>query len=68
MRVEERFHRVSRDRMELTVTLTDPKFYTKPWIAMDRFPLRRLPDDFHVREMVCSPSEYQKYLEKFVGK
>jgi hypothetical protein len=68
MRIEETFHRVSRDRMELTVTLTDPKFYTKPWVALDRFSLRRLPDDYHVREMLCSPSEYQKYLKMFVGK
>jgi len=68
MRIEEIFHRVSRDRMELTVTLTDPKFYTRPWVALDRFPLRRLPDDYHVREMVCSPSEYRKYLKMFVGK
>jgi hypothetical protein len=68
MRIEETFHRVSRDRMELTVTLTDPKYYTKPWVALDRFSLRRLPDDYHVREMLCSPSEYQKYLKMFVGK
>jgi hypothetical protein len=67
MRIEERFHRVSRDRMELTVTLTDPKFYEKPWVALDRFPMTLLPDDFHVREMICSPSEYQAYLKTFVG-
>jgi hypothetical protein len=67
MRIEERFHRVSRDRMELTVTLTDPKFYEKPWVALDRFPMTLLPDDFHVREMICSPSEYQTYLKTFVG-
>jgi hypothetical protein len=23
------------------------------------------PDDFHVREMICSPSEYQHYLKNF---
>lgn len=32
LQVEERFHRVTRDRMELTVTVNDPKMYTKPWI------------------------------------
>jgi hypothetical protein len=68
MRIEERFHRVNRDRLELTVTLTDPKFYSKPWVALDKFPMNVVPDDFHVREMVCSPSEYQQYLKTFVGK
>jgi hypothetical protein len=54
--------------MELTVTLTDPKFYSKPWVALDNFPMVLAPDDFHVREMICSPSEYQQYLKTFVGK
>lgn len=67
MHIEERFHRVSRDRLELTVTLTDPKFYTKPWVALDKFPLKLQPDDFDVREMICSTSEYQQYLKTFVG-
>jgi hypothetical protein len=65
MRMEERFHRVDRDRLELSVTLTDPLFYTKPWVAMDKYLMSRAPDDFHVREMVCSPSEYQMYLKTF---
>jgi len=30
LRVEERFHRVNHDRLELTVTINDPKMYTKP--------------------------------------
>jgi hypothetical protein len=63
--IEERFHRVSKDQLELTVTITDPKHYTKPWVAMDKFPMVLAPDDFHAREMVCSPSEYKKYLSTF---
>ncbi len=31
MRVEERWRRLDRDNMELTLTFTDPKMYTKPW-------------------------------------
>ena len=38
MHIEERFHRVNRDRLELTVTLTDPNFYAKPWVALDQVP------------------------------
>ncbi len=63
LRIEERFHRVNHDRLEITVTLTDPKFYSKPWEALDKFPMTLAPDDFHVREMICSPSEYQQYLK-----
>jgi hypothetical protein len=61
LKVEERFHRVDSDHLELTVTIDDPKMYTKPWVAMDKFPMKRLPDDFDVREMICSPSESAAY-------
>jgi hypothetical protein len=61
LRVEERFHRVNHDRMELTVLIDDPKMYTKPWLALDKFPFRLLPADFDVREMMCSVSEFIQY-------
>ena len=67
LHVEERFHRVSRDRMELTVTIDDPKMYTKPWIAMNKFPLRLQDPHFDVTEMYCSPSEMEKYNKLFGG-
>jgi hypothetical protein len=38
LRVEERFHRASRDLLELTVTIDDPTMYAKPWVALDKFP------------------------------
>jgi hypothetical protein len=31
MVLTERWHRLDRDNMELAVTFTDPKMYTKPW-------------------------------------
>ncbi len=61
LRIEERFHRVDHDRMELTVTIEDPKMYTKPWVALDKFPFKLLGDDFDVREMICSPAETAEY-------
>jgi hypothetical protein len=64
-RVEERFHRVNRNRMELTVTIDDPKMYTKPWIAMNKFPFRLQDPHFDVAEMYCSPSEMEKYNKLF---
>jgi hypothetical protein len=61
LRVEERFHRASRDLLELTVIIDDPKMYAKPWVAMNKFPMKLLPPDFDVREQMCSVSEYMKY-------
>ena len=61
LRVEERFHRVNHGLMELTLTITDPKYYTKPWNALDKYPLRLQTDTFDIREMVCSESEAETY-------
>jgi hypothetical protein len=61
LRVEERFHRVNHDIMELTVTIIDPAYYTKPWNALDKYPLRLQSDNFDIREMVCSESEAAAY-------
>ena len=66
LRVEERFHRVDHDHLELTVTIDDPKMYTKPWVALDRFPMSLQQPNFDVREMICSPSETAEY-NKLVG-
>lgn len=66
LRIEERFHRLDHDTLELTVTINDPKMYTKPWVALDRFHFRLQPDSFDVREMMCSPSEFKEY-NKIIG-
>jgi hypothetical protein len=61
LKVEESFHRVNHDIMELTVTIIDPAYYTKPWNALDKYPLRLQADTFDIREMVCSESEAEEY-------
>jgi hypothetical protein len=61
LRVEERFHRVDRDHLEWTVTIDDPKMYTKPWVAMDKLPFYLQPPSYDVREMICSPSDSKEY-------
>jgi hypothetical protein len=66
LRVQETYHRVDYDTMELTVTIDDPKMYTQPWQALNKFVLHRLPDDFDIEEMFCSPSETAEY-NKFIG-
>jgi hypothetical protein len=67
LKVEERWHRVNSDTLELTVTIDDPKFYTQPWKAMDRFVLHRLPDNYDISERICSATEMAEY-DKLVGK
>jgi hypothetical protein len=61
MKLEERFHRLDDENMELTLTIDDPKMYTQPWQPLKNFPLRRLPRGFDVREMYCVPSETAQY-------
>jgi len=63
LRVEERFHRLDYDHMELTVAITDPKMYAQPWQGLSKFPLRRQPRGFDIREIYCSPSELAEYQE-----
>ncbi len=66
-RVQERFHRVNQDRLELTVTIDDPKMYTKPWIAMNKFPMRLADPHRDVMEVYCSLSEIEKYNKLFAN-
>ena len=64
LRVEERYHRVDRDHLEMTITIDDPKMYTKPWVALDKLSLRLQPRGFDIMEMECSPSETAEYNKK----
>ena len=66
LHVEERFHRVDRDHLEISVTIDDPKMYTKPWLALDKLRFDLQPRDFDIREMICSPSEFAQY-NKLIG-
>jgi hypothetical protein len=59
--VQETFHRVNKDILELTLTINDPKMYTKPWNALDKFQLRLQPEWFDIREQLCAPSEAADY-------
>ena len=33
MKLQERYRRVDHDTLELSMTLTDPKTYTEPWVS-----------------------------------
>lgn len=63
LRVEERYRRVNENTIELTVTFDDPKVYTKPWIARNRLPLKRMPAGTDLMEMIPSASEAQAYKQ-----
>jgi hypothetical protein len=61
LKVTETFHRVNKDILEFTLTISDPKMYTKPWNALNKFQLRLQPEWFDIREQICAPSESADY-------
>jgi hypothetical protein len=61
MRVEERYHRLDYDTMELTVKIDDPKIYTEPWLGRDKMRLKLMPRNTSTMEMICAPSEAEQY-------
>ena len=63
MRVEERYHRINQNTVELTVTIDDPTAYTKPWVPRNNLPLRLLSADTDLMEMIPSASEAAAYRE-----
>jgi len=60
--VQERYHRPDHNDLQLTVTIDDPKIYTKPW-NLGTYNYRWIPnqkfDDF-----ACIPSQVIKYLSE----
>jgi hypothetical protein len=63
--VEERYTRPNHNNIDLTVTLDDPKMYTKPWVvATNHF--KWIPDQAD-EEQVCVPSEALLYLKAVAG-
>jgi hypothetical protein len=67
LRVEERWQRVSKNKLELTVTIDDPKTYTRPWVALDKLPLVQIPMNVDLMEMLNSASEVQAVAAQFKG-
>ena len=61
--VEERYHRVDHDKLEVTVTINDPKSYTKPFEVMKQIYTWAPKQEFE--EQLCIPSEAVEYRETF---
>ena len=65
MKVEERYHRIDANTMELTVTIDDPKAYTAPWVPRNKLRLRLMPPDIDLIEMIPSATEAAEYKKVF---
>ena len=55
MHVVERFTRVNQETIDYSVTITDPRVYTKPWTV--RLPLNR-DDSYEMFEYSCQEGNY----------
>ena len=60
MRLEERYRRVDRDTLELTMTINAPKAYTKPWVSEKKI-MKLAPQGQEIQELFCVPSEEQAF-------
>ena len=60
MKLEERYHRLDKGTLEVTLKIDDPKTYTKPWVS-SKMILKLQPPDFKIREEFCVPSEEEDF-------
>jgi hypothetical protein len=65
LRVEERYQRVDRNHLEMTIIIDDPKMYTKPWVALDKLRLRLQAASLDIPEEECAPLETEEYNKEF---
>jgi hypothetical protein len=61
MRLVERYRRIDKDTLKLDMTLTDPKTYTKPWVADT---ITFVSAKAAIFEEICSPSEEHRFNDK----
>ncbi|HEV7967009.1 MAG TPA: hypothetical protein VGP19_05535 [Candidatus Acidoferrales bacterium] len=61
MRLVERYRRVDKDTLLLDITLTDPKTYTKPWVADT---ITFVNPKVAIFEEICSPSEEHRFNDE----
>jgi hypothetical protein len=63
MKLQERYRRVDADTLELTMVVTDPQYYTRPWES-DRKVFKRNAFQFAKpwdEQIYCVPSEENKF-------
>jgi hypothetical protein len=63
MHFQERWRRASKDKLEVTYRIEDPKTYTKPWVSTVKvFERQELPK-FQIREEFCVPFDEDFFNE-----
>ena len=60
LRTEERYRRVDYNTIEVTLTITDPKTFTEPWVTTGN--LLRSPNT-EIGEYFCVPSDSFDYID-----
>jgi hypothetical protein len=73
MILEERYRRTAYDVLELSMTITDPKVYTRPWVSENK-KFRKLPKDAiktvdgwtGLMEDLCAPADEVDLFNKRV--
>ena len=64
MRVEERYRRVDADTLELTITITDPEYYTAPWRSdVKRFRANAAKAQHFDEQIYCIPAEEMTFQD-----
>lgn len=58
LRVEERYKRINYGKLQATLTIIDPKIFTKPWVTTGVITLR--PNN-ELSEYFCVPSEEEQF-------
>jgi hypothetical protein len=58
MHLIERYRRIDKDTLKVDMTLTDPKTYTKPWVADT---ITFVSAKVAIFEEICSPSEERRF-------
>jgi hypothetical protein len=61
MHIEERWRRVDPETLELTLTIADPRIYTKPWVS-DKKVFKLSKEEIY--EELCVSSEEEHFNEK----
>jgi hypothetical protein len=56
MKLQERYRRIDADTLELTMTITDPEMYTRPWVSDTKlFRLDRAKSSRWDEQIYCVP-------------
>jgi hypothetical protein len=65
MRLQERYRRIDKDTLELTMTLTDPETYSRPWVSDTKiFKIDREKTKRWDEQIYCVPTEEYKFNQR----